>query len=144
MKKILFCLLAFSLLAGAEGQVKPDLKCGLIIHWGLLPFTGDVYQGGKTKNLGQIPQERFQPEGQDARQWARVAEDGGMTYAILVAKHEDGFCLWPGADSDYTIAQSPCKLDLIGSFIAACQSEGLLPGLDYSRLDQQGGLRQKG
>lgn len=135
MKKILFCLLAVCLVTGAKGQTPPDLKYGLVVHWGLLPFTSDIYQGGKTKDYGFIPAERFAPAGQDAAQWAKLAKDGGMTFAIMVVKHEDGFCLWPSAESDYTVAQSPCKMDLPGNFIAACQAEGIVPGLFYSLID---------
>ena len=29
------------------------------------------------------------------RAWARLAAEAGMRYAVLTAKHVDGFCLWP-------------------------------------------------
>jgi alpha-L-fucosidase len=146
MKKIVICLLAVCLVAGARAQTAPDLKYGMFIHWGLLPFTDEMYQGFKTKDYGSIPAEQFAPTGQDAAQWAKLAKDGGMTFAVMVVKHEDGFCLWPSAQSDYTVAQSPCKLDLAGDFIKACQAEGIVPGFDYSLVDchSEGAFRDKG
>ena len=146
MKKILIGLLAVGLAAGVQAQKAPDLKYGMFIHWGLLPFTGDPYQGGKTKDYGFIPAERFAPAGEDAAQWAKLAGEGGMTYAVMVVKHEDGFCLWPSAESDYTVAQSPCKLDLPGKFIAACEQQGILPGFFYSLVDvhNEGVFRWRG
>jgi alpha-L-fucosidase len=145
-KLIHLILMTCGLLTSANAQTSPDLKYGMIVHWGLLTFTGDTYLGGKTKDYGWIPAERFAPTGQDAGQWAKLAKDGGMTFAIMVVKHEDGFCLWPSTESDYTIAQSPCKMDLVGNFIAACQAEGIEPGLFYSLVDShnEGAFHWKG
>ena len=146
MKKILIGLLAVCVVAGARAQTAPDLKYGMFVHWGMLAFTGDTYRGGSTKDYGFIPAERFAPSGENATQWAKLARLGGMSFAVMVVKHEDGFCLWPSADSDYTVAQSPCKLDLPGNFIAACQAEGITPGLFYSLIDahNEGAFRMRG
>jgi alpha-L-fucosidase len=133
MKKILFCLLSVCFVVGANAQV--DLKYGLLVHWGMLTFTGDPYQARTTKDYGFIPAEKFAPTGEDAAQWAKIAKDNGMTYAIMVAKHEDGFCLWPSAETDYNIAHSPCKMDVLGNFISACEAQGITPGLFYSMID---------
>jgi len=124
----------------------PELGCGLFPHWALLTFTGDTYREARTKDYGQIPPERFAPSGVDARQWAKVAKDAGMTFVLLIAKHEDGFCLWPTKESDYSIAQSPFKRDFLAEAIAACKAEGLMPGLFYSLTDvhNEGSFRTAG
>ena len=36
----------------------------------------------------------FNPEKLDTDQWIRTAKEMAATAAVLVAKHEVGFCLW--------------------------------------------------
>jgi alpha-L-fucosidase len=142
----LICLLLAGLANGVQAQTAPDLKFGMFLHWGLLTFTGDPYQAGRTKDYGFIAPEKFAPSGEDAAQWVKVAKDNGMTFAVMVAKHEDGFCLWPSAVTDYSIAHSPCKMDVLGNFIAACEAEGITPGLFYTPIDvhNEGSFRVRG
>jgi alpha-L-fucosidase len=37
----------------------------------------------------------FAPTELDCGQWADAAKAAGMRFAVLTAKHHDGFCLWP-------------------------------------------------
>jgi alpha-L-fucosidase len=142
MKKILVCLLA-GLLAGysfnAAAADAPDLKYGLYIHFGMDTFL----QAGEK---GPLPAERFAPTGLNVKAWAHAAKEAGMTFAILTAKHESGFCLWDSKDYDYDIAHSAYKGDIIGDFIAACKAEGILPGVHYSIPDahNEGAVRFQG
>ena len=41
----------------------------------------------------------FNPDALDAEQWVTAAQDAGARYIVLVAKHHDGFCLWPTEES---------------------------------------------
>ncbi len=131
MKNMIDCLIA-SLLAGftfnSPAADAPELKYGLYIHFGISTFA----QPGER---GEIPAARFAPVSVNAASWARLARESGMTFAVLTVKHESGFCLWPSADYDYDISQSPFKGDIIGDFIAACNAEGILPGAHYSLPD---------
>jgi alpha-L-fucosidase len=132
-------LAAFGQAAGAAANNGSDLKFGLYIHFGIATFAHPGEQG-------QIPAERFAPTGLDVKAWAHAAKAAGMTFAVLTAKHESGFCLWDSAGYDYDVAQSGYKGDLIGDFIAACQAEGILPGLHYSIPDayNEGAARFRG
>ena len=130
MKTTLVLLLA-SLLAGFTFHAAadaPNLKYGLYIHYGIASFA----QAGEQ---GQIPVERFNPAALDVKAWAHAAKQAGATFAVLTAKHESGFCLWDSADYDYDVGSSPFKGDIIGDFIAACNAEGILPGVHYSIPD---------
>jgi hypothetical protein len=114
------------------------LRYGLYVHFDITTFGDAPYQGTKTPNIGSLPATRFAPTALDVRQWARVARQAGMSFAILTAKHESGFCLWPAKDYDYSVAQSPVKTDILADFIAACKAEGLIPGIHYSIPDARG------
>jgi hypothetical protein len=133
--------------AGADAtttadSAKPDLsslKYGLAIHFGTATFADPGEQG-------TIPAERFAPTALDVKSWVHAAKEAGMTFAMLIVKHESGFCLWNSADYDYDIAHSPVKTDIIGDFIAACNAEGIVPGVQYSIPDayNEGVIRRKG
>jgi len=116
-----------------------DLKYGLYIHFGMDTFR---HPGEK----GRLPVERFAPTALDVKSWAHAAKEAGMTFAILTAKHETGFCLWDSQGCDYDIAHSPVKGDILADFIAACKAEGLVPGVHYSIPDayNEGAVRFQG
>lgn len=112
----------------AGGSAAPPLRYGLYIHFGIATFA-------KAGDGVQIPARRFSPTALDARDWVRLAHDAGMTFAILTAKHESGFCLWDSPDYNYDVSGSPFQRDLVGEFVAACSSGDLVPGVHYSISD---------
>jgi alpha-L-fucosidase len=130
MNKLLFGLIA-GLLAGfttSAAAETADLKYGLYIHYGMDTFS---HAGEK----GRLPVERFAPTSVNVKSWARAAAQSGMTFAVLTAKHESGFCLWASQACDYDLAHSAFKGDLMADFIAACKAEGIVPGMHYSIPD---------
>ncbi|HEX5615626.1 MAG TPA: alpha-L-fucosidase, partial [Acidimicrobiia bacterium] len=71
-----------------------------------------------------------------AREWAKLARECGMTYAVLTTKHHDGVCLFPWAgDGALSVSQLGIDHDIVGEFVAACRAEGLRVGLYYSLSD---------
>jgi alpha-L-fucosidase len=112
---------------------------GLYIHYGIATFANP---GEK----GTIPASRFAPASLDVQSWAHAAKKAGMTFAVLTAKHESGFCLWDSQDYSYDVGGSPFKGDIIGDFIAACKAEGVAPGVHYSIPDEfnEGAVRYNG
>jgi len=142
-KLILLTLLAGGLLTGIPFNLAAadaaDLKYGLYIHFGMDTFR---HPGEK----GQLPAERFAPATLDVKAWTRTAKEAGMTFAILTAKHESGFCLWRSTSCDYNIGHSPYGGDAIKAFIEACQASGITPGVHYSIPDafKEGTVRYRG
>ena len=112
---------------------------GLYIHFGSATFANP---GEK----GTIPASRFAPASLNVQSWAHAAKQAGMTFAVLTAKHESGFCLWDSQNYSYDVGSSPFKGDIIGDFIAACKAEGIAPGVHYSIPDEfnEGAVRYKG
>jgi alpha-L-fucosidase len=60
----------------------------------------------------------------------------GFRYVILITKHHDGFCLWDSKYSEYDVASSPVKTDVITEVSKACKKYGVKLGLYYSLWDR--------
>src|ERR1700731_1334051 len=74
-----------------------DLEFGVIIHFSTNTFLdrewGDGTASPSTSN----------PTSFDPGQWMKAIRDAGAKYVVLVAKHHDGFCLWPTEQTGYSI-----------------------------------------
>jgi alpha-L-fucosidase len=79
--------------------------------------------------------DHFEPDLYDPVAWARAARAAGMRYAVLTTKHHEGFCRWDSAVSDYTVAGTPYRKDLVGPFVEACRAAGLGVGFYHSLID---------
>ena len=116
------------------GQLEwQEKEFGMFCHFGINTFFGKEWSNGK------LSPEGFDPSRLDARQWVRVAQDAGMRYLVLTAKHHDGFCLWQTATTDYSVRSSPFqggKGDVVGEVAAACSEMGMPLGLYLSPWDR--------
>ena len=131
-----------------------NLRFGMFIHFSpttyldvpdqLVPDHAPPQQGkdGVKGTADDLNPGLFNPKKLDCGQWADAAKSAGMTYAVLTAKHHDGFCLWPSKYSDYTVAQG-CKLDVVREFTDAFRKRGLKVGLYYSIRDRTAGIADK-
>ncbi len=114
-------------------------RFGMFIHFGLYAL-GARHEWCKTREA--IPEERydlyfrhFNPDLFDARAWARIARQAGMRYAVLTAKHHEGFCLWDTEFTDYKVTNTPFGRDIVREYVDAFRAEGLRVGLYYSLID---------
>ncbi len=116
-----------------------DARFGMFIHWGLyaIPARGEwVRSLEKISNEAYQPYfEQFDPTEYQPREWAKLAKAAGMRYAVLTAKHHDGFCLFDSQLTDYKATNTPAKRDLVREYVEAFRAEGLQVGLYYSLLD---------
>lgn len=100
-----------------------DMELGAFIHYSI-----DTYGGVH----GRMPAAAFKPSRLDAEQWVLAAKAMGARYAVLTARHEQGFCLWPTSTTAYSVKNSPYKDgkgDIVREFVDACRKHGLQPGL---------------
>lgn len=117
-----------------EAQLKwHEMEMYCLIH-----FTPTTFQN-KEWGFGDAPPELFNPPEFDASQIARAARSAGFKGLILVAKHHDGFCLWPTKTTDYNISRSPWregKGDMVKEFEEATRKEGMAFGIYVSAWDR--------
>src|ERR1700688_4276073 len=74
-----------------------DLEFGVILHFSTNTFL-DREWGDGAATPGAFNPTQFDPD-----QWMEAIRDSGARYVVLVAKHHDGFCLWPTAETTYSI-----------------------------------------
>ena len=147
-KRLLFYLLAATLVASAKAQVKTDpavmkdfmdQRFGMFIHWGPVTLRGTEigWSRGKEVVVGDYDSlyHEFDPVLFDADKIVTIARDAGMKYLTIVAKHHDGFCLWPTAYTAYNIMNTPYKKDVIGALARSCKKQGIKFCIYYSVLD---------
>ena len=125
------------------GNAKTDWftrdRFGMFIHWGLyaIPARGEwvrCFERISNEDYQKYFDE-FNPEDYNPALWAKAAKAAGMKYAVMTAKHHDGFCLFDSGLTDYKSTNTPCKRDLIEEYVNAFRAEGLKVGFYYSLLD---------
>ena len=103
------------------------------LTFGMNTFTNVEWGNGTEKT------EWFNPTELDCDQWMRTLKESGFTAAIVIAKHHDGFCLWPTATTEHSVKNSPWrdgKGDLVREFSEACKKHGLKFGVYLSPWDR--------
>lgn len=103
---------------------------GMFIHFGINTFNEVEWSNGK------LPATSYNPTSLDCDQWISTAKEAGFRYVILVTKHHDGFCLWDNKFTDYDVASSPVKTDVVAEVAKACKKYGIQLGLYYSLWDR--------
>ena len=116
-------------------------RFGMFIHWGLysIPARGEWVRGDEQLSDEHYMQyfEEWNPVDCDMKEWARVAKEAGMKYAVLTTKHHEGFCLFDSQYTDFKSTNTECKRDLVKEYVEAFREAGLKVGFYYSLLDWQ-------
>lgn len=116
-----------------------NARFGMFIHWGLyaIPARGEWVRSTEKISKEDYEQyfEEFNPINYNPKLWAKAAKEAGMKYAVMTAKHHDGFCLFDSKLTDYKSTNTKIGRDLIKEYLEAFRAEGLKVGLYYSLLD---------
>jgi alpha-L-fucosidase len=155
---ILLCM-AHNAFAGAGEKETPEqhdarmhwwreARFGMFIHWGLYAVPAGRWNGHDQGGAGEwlmhdakIPivdyqklQPRFDPVNFDAEKWVQIAQDAGMRYMVITAKHHEGFAMFHSQVDHFNIYDgTPFKRDPLAELAAACKKRGMKLGFYYSQ-----------
>lgn len=104
-----------------------------IMHYGLVTYANKEWGYGD-KDPATFAAPHF-----DAGDVIRTIKQAGFNGIVLVAKHHDGFCLWPTTTTGYNITQSPWKNgkgDMVKEYQEACEKENFKLGIYCSPWDR--------
>lgn len=125
-----------------------NAKFGLFVHWGLYSSLQGQYDGKTYYGISEWIQarakvpaadyarlaENFNPTGFDANEWANFAQQVGVKYMVVTAKHHEGFAMFDSKVSDFNIAKAtPFKRDPMKELSVALQDKGVKLGFYYSQ-----------
>ena len=114
-------------------------RFGMFIHWGLyaIPARGEWVRSVECipKEDYQVFFEEFNPINFDPKEWAKLAKKSGVKYAVLTAKHHDGFCLFDSSLTEYKSTNTKFGRDIVREYLEAFRAEGVKVGLYFSIID---------
>ena len=155
MKRSLFFVLLFFVQFLTQAQESTDkmkwwteAKFGMFIHWGVYSVPAGIYQGKDASNIGEwilckgrIPlnvyreyAKEFNTVKYNPESWVKLAQEAGMKYMVLTAKHHDGFAMFDTKSSNWDIVDAtPYKKDVVKGLADACKKNNMHLGLYYSQ-----------
>ena len=119
----------------SEAHLKyQDREIIALVCWGLNPYTGQEW------GFGNVPPSKITAKRLDPAQWADAMKAAEISCVVLVAKHHDGFCLWPSPlNKDYSMSAVPAPntgRDLVRELADACRARGMKFGVYLSPWDR--------
>ena len=114
-------------------------RFGMFIHWGTYSAAARHEWMRNREETSDADYQKyfdhFDPDLYNPKEWARRAREAGMKYAVITAKHHEGFCLWDSKLTDYKAPNAPAGRDLLRPWVEAFRAEGLKVGFYYSLID---------
>ena len=111
-----------------------EARFGMFIHFGAysVPARGEWVRSYEQLSIEDYQKyvDAFNPDDCDMEKWAKMAKNAGMKYAVLTAKHHDGYCMFNTQLTDYKSSR-----DFVEEFVNAFRKEGLKVGLYFSLID---------
>jgi alpha-L-fucosidase len=107
-------------------------------YWNALRIPGSPAALHHARVYGDTPYQAFRApfaamlEGWDPAPFADLFARSGARYVVHVAKHHDGFCLWPASVRNPHQADWATARDVVGDLAAAVRARGLRYGVYYS------------
>ncbi|TGV00970.1 alpha-L-fucosidase [Flavivirga rizhaonensis] len=110
-----------------------DKRFGMFICYNIMSY-------GAEWGEANYPLDSFNPQKLDCNQWADAAISAGMTFGLLTTKHHEGFSLWDSKYTEYDVASTAYKKDIVRQYVDAFRAKGLGVGLYYSIWDSTNGV----
>jgi len=108
------------------------LERTFFLHFGVNTFNEVEWGSGREEPS------LFNPSALDANQWLGAAKNFGGNMFVLVAKHHDGFCMWPTRYTPHNTLASPWrggKGDLVREVAEAAKTHGVKLAVYLSPAD---------
>ena len=113
---------------------------------GIVHFTVNTFTDREWGYGSESPDD-FNPTDFSADQIVKACRDGGIKGLVVVAKHHDGFCLWPTKTTEHNITKTPfwrgtgngewgTGRDYVKEMEQACRRAGLKFGVYCSPWDR--------
>ncbi len=140
----LAAVLALATAEATEGPARPkpspaqvawqEAELGVIFHYDPRIFAEKTAQSLQQTAIAapKAFARKFNPENLDTDQWVAAAMAMGARFAILVVKHETGFCLWQSDANPYSLKMLEWrggKGDILHDFVESCRKYGLKAGV---------------
>lgn len=131
-----------------DAQWFPTAGMGLFMHWGIHSVAALNPSWSMIKSCFWVKRdcpiatedyyrlaEEFNPVAYDPEKWVLAAKQAGFQYAVLTAKHHDGYCLWPSKYGEWNTGKYMAGRDLLKPYVDACRKHGLKVGFYFSPRD---------
>jgi len=126
-----------------------DAKFGMFIHWGLYSKLAGEWDGKRYYGSGEWLMNQakisvskykhvastFNPVNFNAAEWAQLAEDAGIKYMVITAKHHEGFSMFDSKVTDFDIVDAtPYRIDPMKSLAKETRKRNIQFGFYYSQF----------
>lgn len=121
-------------------------KFGLFVHFGPYAQLGGVWDGREIAaewimRRGEIPikgyEEQaaglFKPDNFDASEWVDIAEQAGMKFIVVTAKHHDGFAMYDSENPYNLVDFAGFGRDILKELSVECAERDMNLGFYYSQ-----------
>ncbi|WP_158973979.1 alpha-L-fucosidase [Cellulophaga sp. L1A9] len=123
-----------------------DDKFGLFVHFGPYAQLAGEWQGKKGAAewimrrsfipVSEYEKEaagKFKPEKFNAKEWVDIAENAGMKFIVLTAKHHDGFAMYKSKNPYNLFDFTGFNRDILKELAEECKERGMKLGFYYSQ-----------
>jgi alpha-L-fucosidase len=131
-------------------------KFGLFVHFGAYAQLEGIWDGKEVAaewimRRGFIPVTayekqaagKFKPEKFNAKEWVDIAENAGMKFIVVTAKHHDGFAMYKSAHPYNLVEFTDFGRDILKELSVECSQRDMNLGFYYSQSQdwhEEGGV----
>jgi alpha-L-fucosidase len=116
--------------AGSPQEISESIK-----EWESLKFGAFVHFNDNTSLENELSKNTdaaiFNPVNLNFETMMQAFKKAGIKYAVLTTRHTSGFCLWDSKVSEFDVANSLYKKDVVKLFVDACLKYNIKPCFYY-------------